>query len=265
MKARPGQGSHSPGVRRLVRALGAATAIAVVLTGSALSASTPVSISSSLDGKRVLPLRIHWTARPSLPPSSVARVDFLIDGRLGWSEQRAPYFYADDGNWLVTTFLKPGTHRFTVQVTTATGKQASDTVTARVVPAPAPPASLTGNWQHTVTSADVAHATSSQPPPTGHWKLKIDRLGWQMTDPQQGGGAFDVVYLTNGQLQMRPTIEMPPYPNPSNGGFCADTDPLATWTAKTSPNGKTMTLRPVTQDPCGDRIAILVGTWHRIP
>jgi hypothetical protein len=265
MSASGGRSRRRPDMRVIVPALCAAVTVAAILAASASPASTALSITSSLDGKRVLPLRIHWTADPSLPPSSVVRVDFLIDGRLGWSELRAPYFYGDDGNWLVTTFLKPGEHRFTVRVTTATGKTASDTATARVGSAPAPPASLAGTWQHTVTAADVAHATSSQPPPTGRWKLKIGRLGWQMTDPQDGGGAFDVAYLPHRRIQMRPTIEMPPYPNPSNGGFCADTDPLATWTAKTSPNANTMTLRPSRPDRCGDRIAILAGVWHRTP
>lgn len=251
-------------MRLFVLSLTAALAFAGVLEGSAAPARRAVSVASSLDGKRVLPLRIHWTARPSVPSASVAEVDFLIDGRVGWTEMRAPYFYGDDGNWLVTTFLKPGRHRFTVRVTTATGKTASDTVTARVAPAPAPPAALAGTWSHTVTAADVAHATSSQPPPTGRWKLTISKIGWQMTDPQNGGGAFDVVYLPHSKLQMRPTIETPPYPNPSNGGFCADTDPLAVWTAATSPARTTMTLRPAPRDPCGDRIAILAGTWHRI-
>lgn len=253
-----------PAMRLLMQALAAAIAVAGVLAAGASPGGMAVSIAFSLDGRSVLPLRIHWTARPSVPSSAVAEVDFLIDGRLGWTEMRAPYFYGDDGNWLVTTFLRSGSHRFTVRLTTVAGKTASDTVTARVVQAPAPPASLAGKWQHTVTAADVAHATSSQPPPTGSWKLTIGRVGWQMTDPQGGGGAFDVVYLANGGLQMRPTIETPPYPNPANGGFCADTDPLATWTAKTSADGKTMTLRPAVHDRCGDRVAILAGTWRRL-
>ena|SRR5579859_6405436 len=253
-----------PRMRLLLRVLGAVFVVTGVLAGDAFSAGRTLAVASSLDGKRVLPVRIHWTALPSVHPSSVAEVDFLIDGHLGWTEMRAPYFYGDDGNWLVTTFLKPGRHRFTVRVTTTTGKTASDSVTARVVAAPAPPAALAGQWEHTVTAADVAHATSSQPPPTGHWKLKISPLGWKMADPQNGGGAFDVVYQPHGNLQMRPTIETPPYPNPSNGGFCADTDPLATWTATTSTDRKTMTLHPTKHDPCGDRIAILAGTWHRI-
>jgi hypothetical protein len=62
---------------------------------------------------------------------------------------------------------------------------------------------------------------------------------------------------------MRPTIEYPPYPNGNNGGFCADTDPLSSWTVAVSADGQTMTLNPSGSDTCGDRLAILQGTWTR--
>ena len=62
---------------------------------------------------------------------------------------------------------------------------------------------------------------------------------------------------------MRPTIEYPPYPNDNKGGFCEDTDPLATWTYTVANDGKTLSLHPTGHDPCGDRAAILEGTWRR--
>jgi hypothetical protein len=49
-------------------------------------------------------------------------------------------------------------------------------------------------------------------------------------DPTGGGLLFDVGYGPSGSLQMRPTIEYPPYPNGNNGGFCEDIDPLWAWT-----------------------------------
>ena len=44
-------------------------------------------------------------------------------------------------------------------------------------------------------------------------------MGWQLRDPTPGGswGLFDVLYQPGGRLQMRPTIEYPPYPNSNNG------------------------------------------------
>jgi len=168
-------------------------------TASIAASPGKLSVTSTLDRHTTLPVRIHWQAFPSAPASGVSEVDFLIDGRLGWVEHKTPYFYGDDGNWLVTSFLTPGEHSFTVRV----------------------------------------------------------------HDPTGGGLLFDVGYGTARSLQMRPAIEYPPYPNSNNGGFCQDTDPLWAWTYSVGDNGKTLTLRPVGHDPCGDRIAILAGTWTR--
>ena len=238
-------------------------ATAVVPAALARGGASPFTVRSTLDGRTVLPLRIHWIAHPQLATSKVKEVDFLIDGRLGWVEHKAPYVYGDDGNWLVTSFLTAAKHTFTVRVISTTGAVARDTVTARVVPTPSPPASLAGTWSRTVTPADIQKATSSQPPPAGVWKITIETKGWHMTDPDNGGGLFDVAYLSPTRVQLRPTIETPPYPNPNNGGWCADTDPLSTYTATVSSDGSSLVLAPVTTDPCGDRAAIIEGTWTR--
>jgi hypothetical protein len=230
------------------------------------SASSPMlTVASTLDGHTTLPLRTHWQAFPSGPAADVSEVDFLIDGRLGWVEHNAPYLYGDDGNWLVTSFLSPGEHTFTVRVITTDGYTATDTVKTSVTTPPAPPPALSGiTWERQVTLADVLKSTSGQPPPPGRWRLRINRMGWQLHDPTPGGswGLFDVLYQPGGRLQMRPTIEYPPYPNSNNGGFCQDTDPLWAW-AYSVGDGNTLTLHPLGQDPCGDRIAILAGKWTR--
>lgn len=240
--------------------------VAFIATSSALAnshAQTP-RVASSLDGKTVLPLRIHWIARPQVALTKVKEIDFLIDGRLGWVEHRAPYVYADDGNWLVTSFLTPGKHTFVVRMILTDGRKSKDAVHARVIAAAAPPAALAGTWQRTVTPDDLKKVTSGQPGPPGSWKITIRSKGWTMTDPHGGGGTFDVAYVTATKLQMRPTIETPPYPNSSNGGFCDTTDPLWTWSVVVASDGKSMSLNPAGHDRCGDRAAILQGTWHRI-
>ena len=226
----------------------------------------PIKVTSTLDRRTVLPTRIHWVGRPSIAPANVASVEFLIDGRLGWVERHAPYVYGNDGNWLVTSFLKPGVHTFTVRVTTLTGTIARDTVRARVAAPAAPPAELSGTWSRTPTEEDLKKCTAASGgcPPTGTWGLTISARGWTMRDPQNGGGLFDVAYLADGRLQMRPTIEYPPFPNSNNGGWCGDTDPLSIWSAIASSDGKTLQLAPVGGDPCGNRAAILEGTWTRV-
>lgn len=223
-----------------------------------------LKVTSTLDGHTALPLRIHWVA--SVSGGAVSEVDFLIDGQLGWVEHVTPYFYGDDGNWLVTSFLKPGRHIFTVRALGVGQQVATDTVQATTLAPPPPPAALAATWTRTVTPADVELATSGMPPPPGKWELRIDPMGWQTLDPTTTTqwGLFDVAYNADGMLQMRPTIEYPPYPNYNQGGFCADTDPLWAWTYSVGGDGSTLTLQPVGHDSCGDRIAILSGTWTRI-
>lgn len=231
---------------------------------TAVSAPVKLSVTSTLDRRAAVPVRIHWQAFPSAPAADVSEVDFLIDGKLGWVEHHAPYFYGDDGNWLVTSFLKPGEHTFTVRVITVDGHTAVDRVRAAVTAPPAPPSALHGvTWARQVTAADVRKATSGHPPPPGRWLLRISPDGWRLHDPTGGGLLFDVGYRPGSGLQMRPAIEYPPYPNSNNGGFCQDTDPLWAWTYSVGDDGKTLALRPVGHDPCGDRIAILAGTWTR--
>jgi hypothetical protein len=69
---------------------------------------------STLDNKNVLSHRIRWIAYPK-PLREVGKVDFLIDGKVRWIERNTPYVYGDDSNWLVTSWLSPGRHRFTVR------------------------------------------------------------------------------------------------------------------------------------------------------
>jgi hypothetical protein len=223
-----------------------------------------VTVTSTLDGHAVLPHRIHWQAFASTPAGHISKVDYLIDGRLSWVETLTPYFYGRDGNWLVTSFLTSGEHTFTVRAFTPDGRTATDTVKASVAASPAPPAALAGTWTRVVTPADVKQATTDQPPPPGRWRLRIGPTGWQLGDPSGGGALFDVGYRPDGSMQMRPSIDYPPYPQNDQGGFCADTDPLWTWTYSVAGDGKTLTLRPAGHDPCGDRTAILAGTWTTV-
>src|SRR3954469_10171486 len=90
----------------------AAAAVSTTLTvGSAAGApaAQPLKVTSSLDGKKVLPHRIHWLGHTSLAPAKVAKVEFLVDGKLCWTEHKAPYVYAADDNgrnrgYLVTSW-----------------------------------------------------------------------------------------------------------------------------------------------------------------
>ncbi len=149
----------------------------------------PFAVTSTLDGKNVLPHRIRWRGVPSLPAAQVSKVEFLIDGKVRYRERNPPYTYGDDTNWLVTSWLAPGRHRFTVRATAKDGRTALRTTIARVVPAPSPPAELIGTWKHSFGG--------------GIWTLTVDKAGWKIRDPFGTGNFIDIAYFSGGRLQAR--------------------------------------------------------------
>ncbi len=122
----------------------------------------------------------------------------MIDGKVRWIEQNPPYAYGDDSNWLVTAWLAPGQHRFTVRATAKDGRRAERTTVARVLPAPSPPAQLAGTWKRTVTDEQGGKTT-----PDGTWVLTVDKVGWKIRDPLGGRSLIDVAYFSGGRLQAR--------------------------------------------------------------
>jgi hypothetical protein len=133
----------------------------------------------------------------------VTEVDFLIDGQVFWVEHNSPYFYGDDGTYLVTSFLAPGPHAFTVRVEDASGHAVANSVTATVAAAPRPPAALAGTWKGFAKrmSTGSCQSNSGQPvpcPPAGSWRLVISPIGWQVYDTKGGGPLYDVTYPSRG-------------------------------------------------------------------
>jgi hypothetical protein len=250
----------------------AATLAAVALGGQ------PLAITSSIDGKRVMPQRSHWLAYPNVAAANVVRVEFLIDGKLRWVETTRPYNYASDDfhghlGYLYTSWLAGGEHRFTARVVTTSGKTASDTVVARVVPASPPPAALAGTWMRTVTAQDV---TKSDPrfgaePPAGLWHLVFDRVGAWHLDPL-GSGLVNGYAVQGNVIDVYSPIEMAPFGN-GHGGItrfghhdiggtdCREDGPFGSYTWSVS--GDQLTLTAINEG-CGDRRAIWEGTWTRV-
>lgn len=218
------------------------------------------TVRSTLHGRTVLPHRIHWYAYPSLPNSKISEVDFRIDGRLCWVEHNAPYDYGFNGNYLVTSWLKPGRHRFTVIAHTFGGRSAKSSVTARVLPATPPPTSLTGTWKRTMTPAET------QGQPAGTWIIKVSKVGWWIKVPDGGPGAnlIDVAYLQAGLLESRGGIWTKPNPpdNPTQGnGWCDE--PFQPVQYQWTVNGATLTLALAGPARCDGESVIWAGTWAR--
>jgi len=162
--------------------------------------SARLTVTSTLDGHTALPQRIHWQAFPR-PSAGVTEVDYLIDGKQLWVEHVTPYFYGSDGNYLVTTFLTPRAHAFTVRAVYANGHTATDTVTATVASAPPPPTALAGTWKG--FTKQPSSCSPGPCPSAGDWRLVISPIGWQVYDMSGGGGLYDVVYLSPGLAEIR--------------------------------------------------------------
>jgi hypothetical protein len=262
--------------RNLIVALAALAAVIGVSTAGATGGGTPIRVTSSLDDKKVLPLRTRWLAHANVSPGKIKEVDFLIDGKLRWVERYGPYNYGSDDlhghlGFLITTWLTPGMHRFTARVVPNAGRPASHTVATRVLPAPTPPAELTGTWTRTVTAEEAKKATSGEGPPAGAWKLVFDRVGAWVLDPL-GSGVVEEYEATPATIRAYAPIQMAPFSDGQGGvarfghhgiggTVCNYDGPFGSWTWSASDDQ--LTLKAV-KEPCGDRRAIWEGTWTRV-
>jgi len=223
---------------RIASSLGLTCLVAVSFAAVRSGAETtqPFVVASTLDGKTVLPHRIVWRGVPKLPAAQVAKVEFLIDDKVRWRERNPPYTYGDDTNWLVTSWLAPGRHRFTVRATAKDGRKALRTSIARVVPAPSPPTELIGTWKHSFVG--------------GIWILTVDKAGWKIRDPFGTGNFIDIAYFSGGRLQARggiyTTLDSPFEGN----GWCRDVNAPVNY--RWAVSADTLTLTHFGPDRCTD-------------
>ena len=202
-------------------------------------------------------------------------MEFLIDGKLAWHEGSVPYTFADDGGYLVTSWLTPGKHRFTVRATARTGGTvAEDTVVARVLPSASPPAALAGTWQR---KPDLTGHPSF---PAGSYRLVFEKRWIQdrfpgtfdpLTSHENGPGSGSGLIQDNDwdpgarSFHVQGAVVVRPFdPNKAEGGsWCENSGPGADYSW--SVNGTTLTLAPVgRKDPCGPRGFIWTGDWTRV-
>jgi hypothetical protein len=240
--------------------------VCAIAVSSALAASEAkrFTVTSTLDGKKVLPHRIRWLAYPKLPRSEVTQVAFLIDGKVRWIELKPPYTYGGDErsgggtvlfrNWLVTSWLSPGRHRFTVRAKAKGGSTAQRTTIARVLPAPAPPAELAGTWKRDVAGFG------------GTWVLTVNKVGWRFRDPFGTGSLIDVAYLSDGRLQARGGIWTKPHNRQEGNGWCEGTNAPVNYRWAVSANTLTLTLNG--RDRCGKgreaQHFVWAGAWTKV-
>jgi hypothetical protein len=244
---------------------------------SAAPARAPFAVRSTLDRKTVLPHRIRWLAFPHVPTSQVREVEFLIDGKVRWIEHNAPYSYSDDGGLLVTTWLGPGPHRFTVRATSTSGRKATDTVIARVVALPSLPTALSGSWRREiVTPVPPDPSYPGDAVPAGTWTL-VFAPRWieshfpgsfnPATSPKTGAGNVLLNDYTPGASHITlygavTTGLFNAHAAAGGGWWCGPGGPKATYSWSVS--GDTLTLTPTRgRDACSQRGGVFGGKWTR--
>ncbi len=248
----------------------------------------PFTVSSTLDGRKVLPHRIRWLAVPELHGTKIKRVEFVIDGgKPRWVEEEAPYTFGEDENgkhkgYLVTSWLTPGKHRFMVRATASDGRTSADTVVARVRRSPAPPPRLSGTWKRDIPDTSGAPPAGSPGNPTenvfppGTYKMTIDRRWIQVrwpgryhvpeSDETGEGWILDSDYAaTATRLRALGPVVFETLQDPPQaewGWWCWQDGPAGTYRWSTS--GETLTLAPLKSDPCTSRSFIWAGNWTRV-
>jgi hypothetical protein len=249
----------------LAAVVGCIAVASAALAGAA--APKPFEVGSTLEGRKVLPQRIAWFGRPSVRASLVAEVAFLIDGKVRWVERGAPYTYSDDGGYLVTSWLRPGWHRFAVRATLNDGRIATNSVTARVVAAPKPPAQLVGRWRR-----DVQGTPETLGGPPGLWTLVFERRWLQDRAPgkwnpdTQHGSVIDNYWVPGArtfEVAGSVTFRVLNDTDAEGGWWCEPGGPRAAYSW--SVEGDTLTLAPRNgRDPCRERGAVYTGEWTRV-
>jgi hypothetical protein len=261
----------------------ALVAAATVSSALAFGATPALKVTSSIDGTKVMPQRVRWLAYPNIAPAQVAAVEYLIDGKLRWVEHNAPYNYASDDlhghlGYLFTSWLTPGMHEFTTRVRTNSGRRTSDTVTARVLPASAPPATLAGTWTRLVTDQDLTKADPKygrdNVPPAGRWRLVLDRVGAWELDPL-GTGIVQAYSLSGDVLHAYAPIQMVPrsangdpgsiarfgaHVDAGGGVDCNEAGPFGTYRWSVVDDNLSLT---AIRELCGQRRVVYEGTWVR--
>ena len=271
-------------MKTVLAAFALAIGVLAITASVGAASGAPFKIASTLDGKTVLPHRIKWLGLPTLPSSQIKRVEFLIDNKLVWLEHGKPYVYGSDHgahqNYLVTSWLSPGVHRFTVRAVSTTDATATDTVAARVLPPPVVPSALAGTWRRTIDTSGAPRDTSVEDPtltPSGKYQITFEPRWIHDVFPcdtspcrwngKTGGGGEFVTDWTPGaktfQVRGAVTFRIGHDSDRLAGWWCWMDGPNATYTWSVS--GDTLTLAPVGgHDACGVRGFIWAGDWTRV-
>lgn len=248
--------------------LGAAVVLLYAGCGSRAGTTRTIhtlrALSSISDGA-ALSSAVPWTGiEAGAPVQDVDRVEFVIDGRVRWTERQTPYVFNGHGNELFPWVLGAGAHRLAVRVVTRTGATAT-TAAAVTVALPEPvPSELLGTFTRRVTRADVqrTQAFRREPAdrelPAGTWRIRIAPDGVISIDDPRGSRGNEAFSSTPGTLALQGPANWI-LPRSRQGGFCT-VEALGAYAWSTGP--RTLITRPL-RDRCADRDSMFAGTWRR--
>jgi hypothetical protein len=246
--------------RSSTRSIVVVGAAALAVAGSSIAAgrgAATFTVVSTLTGRRVLPHRIHWLGKPSLLPSRIREVDFLIDGRRVWVEHHAPYSFGYDANYLVTSWMTPGLHKFTVVALATDGRRARVSSKARTTTPQKPPTPLMGSWQRNVSAANAGNVGLP-----GVWTLTVSAVGWRLLDQTRLRGALvDVAYFSGHVVEARGGIVTREHDGRENNPWCDEPFQPVRYHWDVAADSLTLTLAG--KKLCDGQSRLWAGEWKR--
>jgi hypothetical protein len=284
--------SHNSGRARLVAAMVVPAALMVAcsaddsqvspgsgdrpsrsVTTAAETPESSFSVVSSIKSGAVLADPVEWAAEVvSTGDVLIDHVDFLIDGKLRWSESSAPYEF-DEGGLFTPWPLGSGRHDLVVRAVAGSGAVEKATASVRVKLRPQAAGLPVGTYHRSVTQADYrrvrayrdpAHGGFGDLPAAGAWVMKVrpDGVVTLDVDPGTQYDAFYEPYQVSGSdlTLYGPAFWLQPHPDQPSL-FC---EPEASGTYTWSLEGRALTITAVAHS-CADRDTILVGTWQVSP
>ncbi|MGD9570366.1 MAG: Ig-like domain-containing protein [Thermoleophilia bacterium] len=149
----------------------------MAVTAGPASAATAGVFSASPKSGSTVSGAIVWEAGAK-KPSAISRVDFLVDGKLRWTDRYAPFTYGGDGGRLDTRDLANGNHTLKVTAHETNGSRGS--ATAKIVvrntvdkTAPAAPSGLRVVSASTA-GIDVAWSAATDPSGIAGYRVFLD-------------------------------------------------------------------------------------------
>ena len=230
-------------------------------SSTARSSSAKLHLSSTIGDGAHLSRVVTWRAEVE-PARDVTTVDFIVDGRRLWEEQKPPYVFNDDHQLLAPWLLGNGKHTLEVRAAAGGGETARSVAHVTVTKLPTIHVGLVGVFSRTVTPKDFARESAMRGydpdalPPSGRWKMHINSQGLISFDDPEGTGQKEILTTTDSTM----TVFGPASwlaPEDRHGGFCepAPIDRTYRWEL----SGTTLTIRGGSN--CPQRVGVLDGEW----